>query len=100
VHGIGETSAFRVQLYLLLLFIRVLLSWFPNFSWENQPWLALRQVTANMLHSHFFAQHGSTCAALSHVVRHAIVCMVGRFLEACVLPCYMFWSADPSQFVR
>lgn len=34
-----------VQLYLLLLFIRVLLSWFPVFSWENQPWLALRQVT-------------------------------------------------------
>lgn len=32
------------QLYLLLLFVRVLLSWFPNFSWENQPWLALRQV--------------------------------------------------------
>lgn len=34
------------QLYLLLLFIRVLLSWFPTFTWwDRQPWLALRQVT-------------------------------------------------------
>ncbi|KAK2080360.1 hypothetical protein QBZ16_000213 [Prototheca wickerhamii] len=35
-----------VKLYLLLLFIRVLLSWFPTFTWwDRQPWLALRQVT-------------------------------------------------------
>lgn len=35
-----------LQLYLLLLFVRVLLSWFPTFTWwEQQPWLALRQVT-------------------------------------------------------
>ena len=34
------------QLYLLLLFVRVLLSWFPTFQWwEQQPFLALRQVT-------------------------------------------------------
>lgn len=39
------------QLYLLLLFVRVLLSWFPNFSWENQPWLALRQVRRLFAHS-------------------------------------------------
>ena len=32
------------QLYLLLLFLRVLLSWFPAFNWERQPWLSLRQV--------------------------------------------------------
>lgn len=32
------------QIYLLLLFLRVLLSWFPAFNWERQPWLALRQV--------------------------------------------------------
>ena len=35
-----------LQLYLLLLFVRVLLSWFPTFTWwEQQPFLALRQVT-------------------------------------------------------
>lgn len=33
-----------IKLYLLLLFLRVLLSWFPTFNWEGQPWLALRQV--------------------------------------------------------
>jgi len=34
-----------LQLYLLLLFLRVLLSWFPTFQWwDQQPWLALRQV--------------------------------------------------------
>ena len=33
-----------VQIYLLLLFLRVLLSWFPAFNWERQPWLGLRQV--------------------------------------------------------
>ncbi|KAL6782456.1 CGL97 [Auxenochlorella protothecoides x Auxenochlorella symbiontica] len=35
-----------IKLYLLLLFLRVLLSWFPTFTWwDQQPWLALRQVT-------------------------------------------------------
>mmetsp|Transcript_10511 Transcript_10511/g.28873 ORF Transcript_10511/g.28873 Transcript_10511/m.28873 type:complete len:218 (+) Transcript_10511:50-703(+) len=35
-----------IKLYLLLLFVRVLLSWFPTFTkWEEQPWSALRQVT-------------------------------------------------------
>jgi len=34
-----------IKLYLLLLFVRVLLSWFPMFEWDSQPWLALRQVT-------------------------------------------------------
>ena len=36
--------AWSVQLYLLLLFLRVLLSWFPAFNWERQPWLTLRQA--------------------------------------------------------
>ncbi len=35
-----------IKLYLLLLFVRVLLSWFPKFEWDTQPWLALRQVCA------------------------------------------------------
>ncbi len=41
-----------VQIYLLLLFLRVLLSWFPAFNWERQPWLALRQVQRLMQNSH------------------------------------------------
>ena len=24
---------------------RVILSWFPTFDWDSQPWMALRQVT-------------------------------------------------------
>ncbi|KAK9789749.1 hypothetical protein WJX73_007052 [Symbiochloris irregularis] len=34
-----------VEWYLLLLFVRVLLSWFPTFDWDQQPWLAIRQLT-------------------------------------------------------
>ena len=34
-----------LELYSLLLFIRVLLTWFPNIKWENQPFCALRQVS-------------------------------------------------------
>ncbi|NET49790.1 MAG: YggT family protein, partial [Merismopedia sp. SIO2A8] len=34
-----------INLYLLLLFIRVLLSWFPNVNWMNQPFAALSQIT-------------------------------------------------------
>ncbi|CAL5226826.1 g9689 [Coccomyxa viridis] len=34
-----------IKIYLLLLFLRVLLSWFPAFNWERQPWLGLRQMT-------------------------------------------------------
>ena len=37
-----------VQIYLLLLFLRVLLSWFPAFNWERQPWLGLRQVRLSL----------------------------------------------------
>lgn len=43
---ITKAVASFINLYLLLLFVRVLLSWFPTFTWwEQQPWLALRQVT-------------------------------------------------------
>lgn len=41
-----QSASIFVQAYLVLLFIRVLLSWFPTFDkWDRQPWLALRQVT-------------------------------------------------------
>jgi YggT family protein len=33
------------SIYLLLLFIRVILTWFPNINWYNQPFAALSQVT-------------------------------------------------------
>jgi len=41
---ITRAVASFIKLYLLLLFLRVLLSWFPTFDWMQQPWLALRQV--------------------------------------------------------
>lgn len=42
---ITRAVASFIKLYLLLLFVRVLLSWFPTFAWwENQPFAALRQV--------------------------------------------------------
>jgi YggT family protein len=31
--------------YLMLLTIRILLSWFPNIDWMRQPFSALRQLT-------------------------------------------------------
>ena len=34
-----------IKLYLLMLFVRVLLTWFPNVDWMRQPWAILRQVT-------------------------------------------------------
>ena len=31
-----------IKLYLLMLFVRVLLTWFPNVDWMRQPWAVLR----------------------------------------------------------
>lgn len=42
---ISSAIASFVKIYLLLLFLRVLLTWFPNFDWVGQPWNTLRQVT-------------------------------------------------------
>ena len=33
-----------VQMYLFLLFMRVLLSWFPSIDWNSNPWTFLRLV--------------------------------------------------------
>jgi YggT family protein len=41
---IGTLSSF-VSIYLGLLFIRVLLTWFPDIEWSNQPFAALSQIT-------------------------------------------------------
>jgi len=42
---IVQALASFLKIYLLLLFLRVLLTWFPNFDWMVQPWVTLRQVT-------------------------------------------------------
>lgn len=34
-----------ISIYSLLLFIRILLTWFPNVDWYNQPFAALGQIT-------------------------------------------------------
>lgn len=39
------TLATFVQIYVALLLIRVLLTWFPNVNWYNQPFSALSQIT-------------------------------------------------------
>jgi len=41
---LGTFSSF-ISIYLVLLFIRVLLTWFPNIDWYNQPFAALSQIT-------------------------------------------------------
>ena len=41
---LGTVSSF-ISIYLGLLFIRVLLTWFPNINWSNQPFTALSQIT-------------------------------------------------------
>jgi YggT family protein len=42
---IAQSLAAFLQIYLVLLFIRVLLSWFPTISWHNPPFSFLSQVT-------------------------------------------------------
>ncbi len=42
---IAQSLAAFLQIYLVLLFIRVLLSWFPNLNWYNPPFSFLSQVT-------------------------------------------------------
>ncbi|MEH1906815.1 YggT family protein [Nostoc sp.] len=39
------TLATFIQIYTVLLIIRVLLTWFPNINWYNQPFAALSQIT-------------------------------------------------------
>ncbi|MEH1818333.1 MAG: YggT family protein [Nostoc sp.] len=40
-----NTLASFIQIYTLLLIIRVLLTWFPNINWYNQPFATLSQIT-------------------------------------------------------
>lgn len=34
-----------INIYIVLLVIRVLLSWLPSINWYNQPWMTLSQLT-------------------------------------------------------
>ncbi|MBR8834551.1 MAG: YggT family protein [Stigonema ocellatum SAG 48.90 = DSM 106950] len=34
-----------ISIYQTLLIIRILLTWFPNIDWYNQPFAALSQIT-------------------------------------------------------
>ncbi|MEH2293248.1 YggT family protein [Nostoc sp.] len=40
-----NTLASFIQIYTVLLIIRVLLTWFPNINWYNQPFTTLSQIT-------------------------------------------------------
>ena len=34
-----------ISIYIVLLLIRVLLTWFPNVNWSSQPFAGLSQIT-------------------------------------------------------
>lgn len=34
-----------IQIYFVLLVVRILLSWFPNINWFSNPWAILSQLT-------------------------------------------------------
>lgn len=42
---LAQTVATFLQIYLVLLFIRVLLTWFPQVDWYNPPFSILSQLT-------------------------------------------------------
>ena len=42
---LGQTLSTFVNFYLILMFIRILLSWFPNVNWYNPPFSVLSQLT-------------------------------------------------------
>jgi uncharacterized protein YggT (Ycf19 family) len=50
-----------LQMYLFLLFMRVLLSWFPSIDWNSNPWTFLRLVRDDsaILEGRSFSHHQS-----------------------------------------
>lgn len=40
-----NTLSVFIQIYVTLLIVRILLTWFPTIDWYNQPFAALSQVT-------------------------------------------------------
>lgn len=45
IYLLTNTLVTFIQIYTLLLFVRILLSWFPNIDWYNQPFSTLSQLT-------------------------------------------------------
>ena len=43
--GIAVAVSRIFELIFLLLFVTILLSWFPNIKWQNQPFRALREFS-------------------------------------------------------
>lgn len=41
---IANSLAYFLQIYFVLIIIRVLLSWFPNVNWYSQPFSTLTQL--------------------------------------------------------
>ena len=42
---IATSIGMFLQIYFVLLIVRVLLTWFPNVDWYNQPFATLSQLT-------------------------------------------------------
>lgn len=40
-----EVLSSTINFYVILLIIRILLTWFPNIDWYSQPFQALSQIT-------------------------------------------------------
>ncbi|MDX1976366.1 MAG: YggT family protein [Pseudanabaenaceae cyanobacterium bins.68] len=49
LYTIINTLLTCVTIYSTLLFVTVLLTWFPNIDWYKQPFAAMRQVTEPFL---------------------------------------------------
>jgi len=41
---IANSLAYFLQIYFVLILVRVLLSWFPNINWYSQPFSTLSQL--------------------------------------------------------
>ncbi|MDJ0556601.1 MAG: YggT family protein [Microcoleaceae cyanobacterium MO_207.B10] len=42
---LADTLSTFVSIYLVLMFVRILLSWFPNVNWYDPPFSILSQLT-------------------------------------------------------
>lgn len=42
---LAQTLSTFVSIYMVLMFIRILLSWFPNVNWYDPPFSVLSQLT-------------------------------------------------------
>ena len=45
IHLLTNTLATFVTFYTYVLIVRILLTWFPNISWSDQPFSTLSQLT-------------------------------------------------------